>query len=251
MRLPYSLVTALLCCGVAAAQPTRSAPIPKPAPPVRPVSGPQVPGLSGLGPFIIGKPLAAILNPLQAEWQTTVRVAHSAEEIELQSSLCCSIIELLSSSNTSLEHAPRCADSRVFYLPTYIFQTSSGARPTTLFGLYLTFYKGRLARIWVNEPDPIVAAFEGEDYAYGSGVTTTIRSTELVQCPGAAHQQGARVPRTTSTTQTWQRGDVVAARHLEISSTSTAPCTTRAVEYFLIESHRLHTALTACETPGH
>ncbi|TFZ61884.1 hypothetical protein E4631_25685, partial [Hymenobacter sp. UV11] len=194
---------------------------------------PQVPGLNGLGPFVIGKPLAAILDPLQAEWQTTIRVAHSAEEVELQSSTCCSIIELQSSGNNTIDHAPRCADSRVFYLPTYTLQTSSGARPTTLFGLYLIFYQGRLARIWVNEPGPVVEAFEGEDYAYGSGVTTTTRSAELVECPGAAHQKGASVPRTTSTTQMWQRGDVVAARHLEISYTSTAPCTTRAVEYFL------------------
>ena len=234
-----------------AAQPTRPAHPPKPPLATRPVARPQVPGLNGLGPFVIGKPLAAILDPLQADWQTTIRVAHSAEEVELQSSTCCSIIELLSSGTNPVDHAPRCADSRVFYLPTYTLQTSSGAKPTPLFGLYLTFYKGRLARIWANEAGPLVEAFEGADYAYGSGVTTTTRSAELVQCPGAAPQKGASIPRTTSTTQTWQRGDVVAARHLEISATNTAPCTTRAVEYFLIENHRLHAALTSCETPGH
>lgn len=236
---------------MAAAQSTRPAHTPKPAPAARSAARPQVPGLKGLGPFVIGKPLAAILDPLQAEWQTTIRVAHSPEEVELQSSTCCSIIELLSAGTNPVDHAPRCADSRVFYLPMYTLQTSSGAKPTPLFGLYLTFYQGRLARIWANEPGPIVEAFEGEDYAYGSGVTITTRSAELVQCPGAAPQKGARIPRTTSTTQMWQCGDVVAARHLEISTTNTTPCTTRAVEYFLIESHRLHTALTACETPGY
>ncbi|RTQ46523.1 hypothetical protein EJV47_21460 [Hymenobacter gummosus] len=207
------------------------------------------PGPTGLGRFVIGQPLAAVIGPLQAEWHTRVRAVSSwlDEEVTYGRPL---ILELKAPSHDALHQLlRRCPEVRVFVLPYYELPMPAGTPEQLVSGLYLVFHQGVLARIWCDDLPVVMQAFQSEAYGFGAGVRDTIASAEVVRCTDSASGQPRTVRQLTIATRTWQHGDVVA---VGCQATRYYPglreCFGRAQDYVLIKSCRLDAELLRCQS---
>ena len=210
-------------------------------------SVPQEPNLRGLEPFIIGKSITAILNPLKAEWNTDIRVATSAIEVELQTSTTESIIELKPAVDNYIFNGPQCTDSRVFLLPKYLVQIGRDGTVIPTINLYLTFYKGVLARIWSGDIEVIQNSFQNY-YHFIDGIEAQVKSADIIACYDSQSKKTITHPLTTTKTTTWQNGDVVAVNYSVIKYEKDAKNCTQSEDTFLvIKSRRLDAELSSCE----
>ncbi|WP_157886871.1 hypothetical protein [Hymenobacter sp. PAMC 26628] len=211
------------------------------------VSVPREPNLKGLGPFIIGKSITAILNPLKAEWNTDIRVAISAIEVELQTSTTESIIELKPALDNYIFNAPQCSDSRVFVLPKYLVQIGRDGTVKSTINLYITFYKGVLARIWSGDTETIQNSFQ-DYYHFIDGIEAQAKSAEIITCYDSQIKKYISRPLTTTKTTTWQNGDVVAVSYSIYSYAKDATnCAPSRDSFLVIKSRRLDAELLSCE----
>ena len=221
--------------------------VPKKAAATKPkVNAAQEPDLKGIGPFIIGKSFASIINPLKVEWNTDVRVAKSTIDIELQSGAE-SIIELKPSAGDSIFNALQCPDSRVFVLPEYLVQTGRDGTARKTSNLYLTFYKEVLVRIWSNDTENILESFQNY-YHFIDGVEAQVKSADVVACYDSQSKKTITRPLTTTKTTTWQNDDVVAVSYSVIKYEKDAKnCTPSQDTFLVIKSRRLGAELLSCE----
>lgn len=206
----------------------------------------QEPNLKGIGPFIIGKSFASIINPLEAEWNTDIRVANSNIDIELQGGAE-SIIELKPAANDSIFNALHCSDSRVFVLPQYLVQINRDGTVRMIVNLYLTFYKGVLVRIWSGDTETIQESFQNY-YHFIDGTKAQAKSTNVVACYDSQSKKNITLPLTTTKTITWQNGDVIAVCYSVIKYEKDAKnCKQSQDTFLIIKNRRLDAELLSCE----
>jgi hypothetical protein len=209
---------------------------------------PTTSGPTGLGRFVIGQPLAAVIGPLQAEWHTRVRVVESWQDEQVHYGWPL-ILELKAPSHDPLHQLlRRCPEVRVFVLPYYELPMPAGTPEQLVSGLYLVFHKGVLARIWCDDLAVVTQAFQSEAYGFGPGIGDTTTSAEVARCTGSASGQPRTVPQLTIATRTWQNGDVVAIGcHATWYYPGPGECLAVGKDYVLIKSCRLDAELLGCQ----
>lgn len=244
MKLPFTLLVIILPF-VATAQTAKKV-VPKKAAATPKANVAQESDLKGIGPFIIGKSFASIINPLKAKWNTDIRVANSTIDIDLQGGTE-SIIELKPAAGDSIFNTLHCPDSRVLILPEYLVQTGRDGTVRMTLNLYLTFYRGVLARIWSGDTETILESFQNY-YHFIDGVESQLKSADVVACYDSQSKKNITRPLTTTKITTWQNGDVVAVNYSVIKYEKDAKnCTQSQNAFLIIKSRRLDAELLSCE----